>query len=268
MQPTDQQDHETSTLAPPETGGEVPANSRPLSARTLQFYARDWAHFVAWCRSIPAAPLPADAIVVAAYLTAEAARLSPGALARRLAAIAHQHQRQGLASPHTDPAVKAVLKTVRRQAAPHRDPPPSPAQLARMIASCPGDLAGLRDRALLLLMQATGLGRGALVRLDAEILRRTGTGCELQVDMDGAPHAFRLTRHAEPGRCPVNALDEWLRVSGTSFGPVFRKIDRWGNIEHHRLGADAVRRILARRTPARPRRRSGGGRTADLVTLA
>jgi hypothetical protein len=52
-------------------------------------------------------------------------------------------------------------------------------------------------------------------------------------------------------------LDEWLRVSETSFGSVFRKIDRWGNIEHHRLGADAVRRILARRAPGRPRRSSG-----------
>jgi hypothetical protein len=28
---------------------------------------------------------------------------------------------------------------------------------------------------------------------------------------------------------------------------VFRKIDRWGNVEHRRLGTDAIRRILARR---------------------
>jgi len=38
---------------------------------------------------------------------------SPGALARRLAAIADQHQRQGLPSPQTDLVVKAVLKSAR-----------------------------------------------------------------------------------------------------------------------------------------------------------
>jgi chromatin segregation and condensation protein Rec8/ScpA/Scc1 (kleisin family) len=41
------------------------------------------------------------------------------------------------------------------------------AQLTRMATACPADLAGLRDRALLLLT-AAGLGRGALVGLEVE----------------------------------------------------------------------------------------------------
>jgi hypothetical protein len=45
-----------------------------------------------------------------------------------------------------------------------------------------------------------------------------------------------------------------MRASACSFGPVFRKVDRWGNVEHRRLGADAVRRILRRRA-RRPRAR-------------
>jgi hypothetical protein len=49
-------------------------------------------------------------------------------------------------------------------------------------------------------------------------------------------------------------LEDWLRSSNTSFGPVFRKVDRWGNVEHRRLGADAIRRILARRPTRRIRR--------------
>jgi hypothetical protein len=35
---------------------------------------------------------------------------------------------------------------------------------------------------------------------------------------------------------------------------VFRKVDRWGNVEHRRLGTDAIRRILVRRAQARLRR--------------
>jgi hypothetical protein len=53
--------------------------------------------------------------------------------------------------------------------------------------------------------------------------------------------------------CPVQALRTWLDGSATRFGPVFRKIDRWGSIEHHRLGTDAIRRILARRALRRTR---------------
>jgi len=125
-----------------------------------------------------------------------------------------------------------------------------------MIAGCPGDLAGLRDRAFLLLMEATGLGCIALVELDVKTMRKTDAGCDLRVDRDGAWEAFRLTRNADLGRCPVHALDEWLRVSETSFGPVFRKIDRWGNIEHHRLGADAAAFLPAERPPDRSANRT------------
>ena len=45
----------------------------------------------------------------------------------------------------------------------------------------------------------------------------------------------------------MRALEEWLEASDCRYGPVFRKVDRWGNLEHARLGADAVRDILLRR---------------------
>ena len=71
----------------------------------------------------------------------------------------------------------------------------------------------------------------------------------------GATRGIRGVRWAGPMRriCAVSTLEDWLRASDTRFGPVFRKIDRWGNVEHRRLGTDAIRRILARRTPRRRR---------------
>ncbi len=252
MQVATLQGQDVPTHVVAEAGSGTQAEPRALSARTVRFYAGDWTAFAAWCRDAGAVALPADAATLAAYLTAAAARLSSGAIARHLAAINDQHRRRGLIAPRTDPLVKAALKAIRRAAAPRRDPPPS-AKLGRMVANCPGDLAGVRDRALLLLMQAADLGRAAVVSLDAEALRMTGEGCALRVGEDGAWREVRLCRNPNLAECPVHALQEWLRVSGTSFGPVFRKVDRWGNIEHTRLGTDAVRRILARRTP-RPRR--------------
>ncbi len=117
-----------------------------------------------------------------------------------------------------------------------------------MAQSCRGDLAGQRDRALLLLL-AAGLGRAAIVALQAEQLRFAEPGVTLgPFGGEGAP--VRLDRSQAVASCPVRALEDWLRSSGTRYGPVFRKINRWDQLEHHALGADAIRLILARREAA------------------
>jgi site-specific recombinase XerD len=241
------------TVAPPAASEAVgePARRAPETAR---LYAADWQRFVAWCQAACRAPLPAAGATVAAFLAATGEN-SAGALGRCAAAIADRHRQQGFASPAADPAVRTILSAARRAAIPRRHPPPSPARLVRMAAACPGDLAGLRDRALLLLA-AAGLGRAALVGLDAEQLRFSATSVELAVPVAGSEDA-RMRRAIPCGAslasCPVQALRDWLETSGTRFGPVFRKIDRWGTIEQRRLGTDAIRRVLARRTPRRRR---------------
>ena len=225
--------------------GQGPPGRPPASARTVRLYAADWNSFVTWCRQAGATPLPADPGAIASYLSASAGRLGPGALARRAAAIAGEHRGRGVPSPTSAPAVKLVLARARATATPRRAPLAAK-RLARMIAGCPGDLAGSRDRALLLLLES-GLGRAALVGLDAEAIRFDTDGARIRVgDAD-----LLVPRRPEIGRCPVRALQDWLDASETRFGAVFRKVDRWGNVAYGRLGADAVRRILARRTPRR-----------------
>ena len=227
-----------------------PAAPRPLRSpapETLRLYASDWAAFVTWCRLAGAAPLPAVPATVAAYLAALADQLSAGALARRAAAIAAQHRQHGLPSPASDPAVTTLLRHARRTATRRRAPPPTMARLTRMATACPGDLAGLRDRALLLLA-ATGLGRAALVSLDVEQVRFVEVGVDLVLhSQTGAENTVTVRRVASLGACPVRALKDWMEATDSRFGPVFRKVDRWGNVEHRRLGTDAIRRILARR---------------------
>jgi len=249
----------TTTADPPPAGDALPGDAAPASphrpaAETVRLYAADWNAFLAWCKSEDLAALPAAPATVVAYLNAGGATLSAGALARRAAAIAAQHRQAGLASPAADPAVTAILRAARRAAKPRRPPPPRPARLVRMADACRGGLAGARDRALLLLA-ASGLGRAALVGLDFEHVRITDAGAELVITdpAGGGGRRVAIKRAANRDACPVQALKDWLATSETSFGPVFRKIDRWGNIEHRRLGTDALRRILARRTLRRGR---------------
>jgi site-specific recombinase XerC len=240
-------------------GAAAPARRAP-APETSRLYAADWQRFVAWCAAADCAALPALPAPVAAFLTESAAQCGAGALGRRAAAIAQRHRQAGFSPvPTSDPAVRTILSTTRHAATPRRPPKPRPAQLLRMAAACPGDLAGLRDRALLLLA-AAGLGRAALVGLDAERISFTARGVKLAVPQPGAASDLRQTisvpRGATMASCPVQALRDWLRSSDTRFGPVFRKIDRWGTIEQRRLGTDALRRILARRTRRRRRRTS------------
>jgi site-specific recombinase XerC len=145
-----------------------------------------------------------------------------------------------------------VLRDARRTAVPRVATQPTPAQLTRLAAACGGDLAGLRDRALMLLVAARDLGPSALMGLDIEHIRFGATTAEVTPDAEG-DWVSRLTIacNVDRSRCPVQALRDWLQISDTRFGPVFRKIDRWGNIEHRRLAASAVRQIIRRRTRRR-----------------
>lgn len=222
---------------------------RVLGVRTVAFYARDWISFTSACRLAGVTALPASAETLQRILAGWLPTASAGALSRRLCAIAHYHRQQGLLAPIADPAVKSILRTARhRTTYPRRLPPPSPAALARRITDCPGDLAGLRDRAFLLLMQATDLGRADLINLDAEQMRFGVAGLVMRIRHDdGAEQSLAIARQPNQRHCPVKAMEDWLKISQTSFGAIFRKVDRWDNISYHRLGVDAVRRILARR---------------------
>jgi hypothetical protein len=234
--------------------GAVPRGRRTASPETSRLYAADWAAFETWCRQAGRLWLPADAATVADFLTDAAATISAGALGRRAAAIAARHRAGGHPPPTADAAVRAVLRGARRTATPRRPKPKAAATLIRMAARCPGDLAGMRDRALLLLA-ASGLGRAALVGLDIEQIRCTATAAEFFSAVSGAgaggPPRIVIDRGANRAVCPVRALQDWLATSDTRYGPVFRKIDRWGVVAHQRLGTDAIRRILARRAPRR-----------------
>jgi hypothetical protein len=243
---------------PADAPATVAATRRRIASReTQRLYAADWRAFEDWCQQRSLAALAADPTTVAIFLTECSATLSAGALSRRAAAIAARHRQSGFASPAADPAVTAILRIARHTATPRRPTPKTSATLIRMAIRCPRDLVGTRDRALLLLA-ASGIGRAALVNLDVEHIRFTATAAEFSPSgldagagegraSEGRRDLIVVCCGLDRAACPVQALRDWLETSETRFGPVFRKIDRWGTLEHHRLGTDAIRRILARR---------------------
>ncbi len=262
---------------------EVPATARLIgdpvadpTPATLKLYAGDWARFVHWCRKQGCPALPASSETLATYLLTIAPTLSRGALGRRRAAIGAMHRKAGWPTPLLTPDNHKALRAAAKPRQAGLQIRPTATDLVRMATKCPSDLPGLRDRALLLLAAATlsakcvpatvemqpgdvnATGRTAIVprlfllALDAEHVRFTASGLMLRVrariDEVAPSRTVTLTCAAPAATCPVRALEQWLRSSDTAFGPVFRKVDRWGNVEHGRLAPDAWHRILARRS--------------------
>jgi hypothetical protein len=124
---------------------------------------------------------------------------------------------------------------------------PSSVELMRMAAACPDDHAGLRDRALLLLQPASGLGPVALMALDVEHICFAETAAALAIDTKRGVYWISIPCGTTQSLCPVRALRDWLQTSGIQRGPVFRKISQRGKIGHHRLAPPALSQIVRRR---------------------
>ena len=112
-------------------------------------------------------------MLVAAYLASLAEKLGRSALGGRLAAIAYEHRRRGIAWNAGHPAIRETPQGVgRRHGKPVRPATAlTSAEVKQLLVACPDDLAGLRDRALFLVGLAGALRRSELVAIDHAHLR-------------------------------------------------------------------------------------------------
>lgn len=222
---------------------------------TLRAYAADWAHFLDWCGAQDRSALPATPETVALYLTALAATHRPAAITRRLTAITKAHQARGLASPATvsELAVGETLKGIRRTlgTAQKAKVPLLTADLLQVLAHLPPGLAGVRDRALLLVGYAGAFRRSELAALELQDLAWVEEGAVVtlrhsKTDQEGQGRQVALPRGAHAGTCPVRALRSWIERALLTAGPLFRPVDRHGKLRTGRLHPDAVGAIVQR----------------------
>ncbi len=140
---------------------------------TRRAYASDWRDFADWCAEAGLQALPAAPETVASYLACLA--LTRGCalatLRRRVVTIARAHRQAGHAGFWPGhPAISDTLRGIARQ---HGRPQRRAAALTtpeirRLVASCGDDLAGLRDRTLILLGYAGALRRAEIIGVDVE----------------------------------------------------------------------------------------------------
>jgi site-specific recombinase XerD len=258
-------------VSPAGDGAPTPADLAAVGAylaaaksdATRRAYARDVAAWRDWCAARGLAALPADPLAVATWLAQLAdAGHAPGYVARRLSAVNDAHRSAGHPAPGDTEGVRRTLTGIRRTAAragyrPRRARPLDTATVRALVEELPDSLAGLRDRALILLGYALGLRASDLVWLRIEDLSPAGHG-GLDVvlrfsktDQEGAGDTLALAEGVRAATCPVRAVRAWtdaLAAQGITRGPLFRSVGKGGS---QRLGATAlttrsVQLILAR----------------------
>jgi integrase len=218
---------------------------------TLRGYRADWRDFCGWCESHALSPLPAAPETVTVYIAACAGRLKVGTIQRRLNAIAEAHKATGLDSPTMAGIVRNTLKGIRRTlgAAARPKAPTLTDDIRAMVDAADAGLIGARDRALILLGFAGAFRRSELVGLDIAdcVFGKDGLTITLRrskTDQDGAGRKIGIPYGSNPETCPVRTVQSWLEHAGADPGPLFRSINRHGQVFAGRLSGIDVARVV------------------------
>jgi len=229
------------------------------SENTIRAYSADWADFEAWCREHGMTSLPADSKTVELYLADLGSErgMKTSTIKRRIYSIGHFHVVNGYPSPREYPSVKAVLSGIRRHngtAQQGRDPILKD-DLRAMVEALPKNLAGIRDKALLLIGFFSACRRSELIGLDVDDLEFTPQGLVLHLrrsktDQESVGREVGVPFASDSEVCPVLAVRHLLEALGITTGPIFRAIDRYGVARNGRLTGRSVALIVKRAAEA------------------
>ena len=189
------------------------------SAATERAYRSDWADFSGWCDRAGVSPLPAAPATVGAYLSDRAGLLKVATLNRRIAAITVAHRTAGLGLDSGHPAIARVLAGIRRAYGTQQQAKTAilTEDLRRVVRALPTTtLAGVRDKAVLLVGFAGAFRRSELAALDLGDISLSGAGLVITIrrsktDQEGAGRQVGIPRARKSSvTCPVAALEAWL----------------------------------------------------------
>ncbi|MFJ3483282.1 site-specific integrase [Pseudomonas sp. NPDC090202] len=209
--------------------------------------------------------LPATADSIVRYLAEYAGQHAFSTLKQRLAALAQWHVTQGFPDPTKAPAVRQVLKGIRalhpaqqKQASPlllhHLEQTVGCLERSAAAAAERGDFKDVmrhrRDIALVLIGFWRGFRGDELARLQVENTQaQAGTGISFYLSHskgDRSHAGVTLHTPALKKLCPVEAYINWITVAGIARGPVFRKLDRWGNLAEDGINPNSLIPLLRR----------------------
>jgi len=253
--------NDSSQLVPPREEGlpadsSLPGLAEDLKARaekaekknTRRAYRRGWEHFATFCEAEGVRPLPADPKAVALFVEHMAGEgYALPTIDIRLAAIKKWHEKAGQPSPTEHRGVRQARKTVRKTAERNREPnqkKPLLMEHLRQMEFDPAELSELRDRAVLFVGFALSCRRSELVGLEMRDVTEAAGGLVYRIrdpKEQDEPVTVQVPDHVPAlDPAPNDALREWLQAAGIESGPLFRMVDRWGNVRDGALSGQSV----------------------------
>lgn len=209
---------------------------------TLSGYRRDLEIFAGWCAKHGEEFLPANPKSVARFFNSQLQNCSYATIRRRASAIRFAHVLSDLPSPigHSE-----VYLALRRAARTKGRRPKQVLGLTRdllkkMLEACPDNLAGKRDAALL------GVGYDTLCR-SSELSWMRVENVRLNEARIYIPRSksdpFGDGRFAMVSPPTVKMIDDWLKSSGITRGPLFRGLHT-GKLGKTGLETSSMRRLM------------------------
>ncbi|MFB5089493.1 site-specific integrase [Psychrobacillus sp. PGGUH221] len=164
--------------------------------------------------------------------------------------ISQRHESASFESPTKTPLVQGVWQGIQRTIGIKETGKEALwlNDLRQLVSVLPSTPLGIRDCALLVTGWAGALRRSELIGLDVEHIRFTRDGLVVTIehsktDQQGAGQLIALPYGSNRATCPVRSMQEWMSKSGITSGPIFRRMDRHGNM-YDRLTAQSVRLIV------------------------
>lgn len=209
--------------------------------------------------------LPTTGEGVVRYLAEYADKHAISTLKQRLAALAQWHITQGFPDPTKTPHVRQMIKGIRvvhpaqvKQAAPlllrHLGQAVNWLEAEAAAALERGDyktvLRHKRSLALVLIGFWRGFRGDELARLTVENTQANSSeGITFFLPYTKGDRQYEGTIFQTPALtmlCPVDAYINWITVAGLAKGPVFRRLDRWGNLSDRPIQSHSLIPMLRR----------------------
>lgn len=232
--------------------------ARAERENTRRAYRRGWEHFLEFCEAEDLRPLPADPKTAQAFVEwlAQEGYALP-TIDIRLAAIKNWHEKAEEPSPTEYRRVRKARENVRKTEESDREPnrkEPVLMEHLRQMTFDTSELSELRDRAVLFVGFAGGFRRSELVGLHVRDVTEADGGAVYRIRKSKTtdkPETLQVP-DAVPGLEPTpnDALREWLTAAGIESGPLFRMVDRWGNVRGGALSGQSVYETVRERMEA------------------
>lgn len=229
---------------------------RVWASNTKRAYKADWTDFEAWCAVSECDALPARPNDVGAYLlNLHRDGLEASTIRRKSVAIGRMHVAAGHENPTEHRSVESIARGVfvDQHYEPDRKTRVDEDKLFQLVEAIDHDIEAQtkRDRAVLLLGWKTRFRRGELASLtvaDLSWMGSEGLAIQLRRDVNRYqqkdPALRILSRARDREWCALAELERWMTLADIDGGPIFRRIDRWGNIWPDGLSGKSLTNIV------------------------